>query len=143
MKATGWEAHPPAKPVRARDGSIAAFRCSAFLDRLAGLAQNEGVRESLRFWSSQMSQAIVDPAELRRFAQALKVFNGDLENRMQVLHGQLGNLSQTWRDQENLKFVAEFDQTMVAIRRFVEASNEHIPFLLRKAERVEEYLTQR
>ncbi|HVW38823.1 MAG TPA: WXG100 family type VII secretion target [Pirellulales bacterium] len=90
-----------------------------------------------------MSQAIIDPQEVRRFAQALKVFNGDLENRMQVLHGQLGALSQSWRDQENLKFVAEFEQTMIAIRRFVEASNEHIPFLLRKAERVEEYLQQR
>lgn len=90
-----------------------------------------------------MSQAIVDPQELRRFARALKVFNGDLQNRMQVLHGQLGGLSQSWRDQENLKFVAEFEQTMIAISRFVEASNEHIPFLLRKAERVEEYLSQR
>lgn len=90
-----------------------------------------------------MSKAIADPAEMRRFANALKVFNGDLQNRMQVLHSQLGALSQTWRDQENLKFVQEFEQTMVAIKRFVEASNEHIPFLMRKAERVEEYLTQR
>lgn len=90
-----------------------------------------------------MSKAIVDPAELRRFAQALKVFNGDLQNRMQTLNSQLGALGQTWRDQENLKFTEEFQQTMVAIARFMEASNEHIPFLLRKAERVEEYLTQR
>ena len=90
-----------------------------------------------------MSKAIVDPAELRRFAQALKVFNGDLQNRMQTLNSQLGALSQTWRDQENLKFTEEFQQTMVAIARFMEASNEHIPVLLRKAERVEEYLTQR
>ena len=37
-----------------------------------------------------MPQAIVDPAEMRRFAHALKTFNGDLQNRMQVLHGQLG-----------------------------------------------------
>ena len=29
------------------------------------------------------------------------------------------------------------------IGRFVEASNQHIPFLLRKADRVEEYLQQR
>jgi uncharacterized protein YukE len=90
-----------------------------------------------------MPQAIVDPAEMRRFAHALKTFNGDLQNRMQVLHGQLGALSQTWRDQENLKFSAEFEQTMVAISRFIEASNEHIPFLLRKAERIEEYMQQR
>ncbi|HEX5445720.1 MAG TPA: WXG100 family type VII secretion target [Pirellulales bacterium] len=90
-----------------------------------------------------MSKAIVDPTELRRFAAALKAFNGDLQSRMQVLHSQLGALSQTWRDQENLKFSEEFEQTMVAIKRFVEASNEHIPFLMRKAERVDEYLTQR
>ena len=90
-----------------------------------------------------MPQAIVDPGEMRRFAHALKTFNGDLQNKMQVLHGQLGALSQTWRDQENLKFSAEFEQTMIAISRFIEASNEHIPFLLRKAERIEEYMQQR
>jgi uncharacterized protein YukE len=90
-----------------------------------------------------MPQAIVDPAELRRFAGALKRFNGDLQNQMQALHGQLGALSTTWRDQENLKFTEEFEQTMVAISRFIEASNDHIPFLLRKAERIEEYMQQR
>lgn len=90
-----------------------------------------------------MSKAVVDPAELRRFANALKVFNNDLQTRMQQLHSALGALGQTWRDQENLKFAEEFEQTMVAIKRFVESSNEHIPFLMRKAERVEEYLSQR
>ena len=34
-------------------------------------------------------------------------------------------------------------QTLVVIGRFIEAANQHIPFLLRKAERVEEYLQQR
>ncbi len=37
----------------------------------------------------------------------------------------------------------EFEQTLVVMRRFVEATNQHVPFLLRKAERVEEYLQQR
>jgi hypothetical protein len=32
---------------------------------------------------------------------------------------------------------------MLAIRRFLEVSNQHIPFLMRKAERIEEYLQQR
>src|SRR5437762_360227 len=36
-----------------------------------------------------MPQAIVDPAELRRFAQNLKKFNGELHHGMSVLHGQL------------------------------------------------------
>lgn len=90
-----------------------------------------------------MSQAIVDPAELRRFANNLKRFNADLQHGLSMLHGQLLNLGDTWRDQEHLKFVQEFEQTMAVMERFMEASGQHIPFLLRKAERIEEYLQQK
>jgi uncharacterized protein YukE len=90
-----------------------------------------------------MAHAIVDPEELRRFAHNLKQFNNDLHNRMLVLHGQLVNLGSTWRDKEHEKFSQEFEQTLQVIKRFVEHANEHIPFLLRKAERVDEYLQQR
>ena len=90
-----------------------------------------------------MSQAIVDPSELRRFAQNLKHFNTELQNQMSVLHGQLLSLGQTWRDRENQKFTEEFESTMQAVSKFMEATNQHIPFLLRKAQRIEEYLQQR
>jgi uncharacterized protein YukE len=90
-----------------------------------------------------VSQAIVDPSELRRFAHNLKSFNSELQNQMSVLHGQMLRLGDTWRDQEHTKFAEEFEQTMKVMERFVAVSNEHIPFLLRKAERVEEYLQQR
>jgi uncharacterized protein YukE len=90
-----------------------------------------------------MPQAVVDPAELRRFAHNLKQFNNELHNQMLVLHGQLVGLGDTWRDQEHEKFVQEFEQTMQVIQRFMESANQHVPFLMRKAERVEEYLQQR
>jgi uncharacterized protein YukE len=90
-----------------------------------------------------MPHAIVDPEELRRFAHNLKQFNNDLQSRIAVLHGQLVALGNTWRDKEHEKFSQEFDQTMLAVKRFMEAANLHIPFLVRKAERVEEYLQQR
>ncbi len=90
-----------------------------------------------------MAQAIVDPEELRRFAHSLKQFNMELQNQMGVLHGQLVGLGATWRDQEHIKFAEAFEHTMQAINRFIEATEEHIPFLLRKAERAEEYLQQR
>jgi uncharacterized protein YukE len=90
-----------------------------------------------------MPQAVVDPAELRRFAHNLKQFNNELHNQMLVLHGQLVGLGDTWRDQEHDKFTQEFEQTMQVIQRFMEASNQHVPFLVRKAERIEEYLQQR
>jgi hypothetical protein len=90
-----------------------------------------------------MSQAIVDPGELRRFAAQLKRFNNDLIGQMTMIHGQLIGLNSTWRDREHEKFVEEFEQTLGVIKHFVEATDQHIPFLLRKAERIEDYLQQR
>ena len=90
-----------------------------------------------------MGQAIVNPEELRRFAMQLRAFNNDLLAQMTVLHGQMAGLAQTWRDREHDKFVEEFEQTLQVVKRFVDSTNQHIPFLLRKAERIEEYLQQR
>jgi len=90
-----------------------------------------------------MAKAVVDPAELRRFAQDLKRFNTTLRDQMAVLQARLTELGQTWRDQEQVKFSEAFDQTMRVLVRFADATDKHIPFLLRKAEKIEEYLNQR
>jgi uncharacterized protein YukE len=90
-----------------------------------------------------MPQAIVDPIELRRFAHNLKKFNQELEERLTSLRAQLNALGATWRDQEHKKFVEDFDEHTKVIAKYVEATNEHAPYLLRKAERIEEYLQQR
>jgi uncharacterized protein YukE len=90
-----------------------------------------------------MSQAIVDPNELRRFAHNLKRFTEDLQTSMAGLHGQMLTLGETWRDQEHGKFVQEFENTVKMLEHFMEAAGQHVPFLVHKAERIEEYLQQR
>lgn len=90
-----------------------------------------------------MAKAIVDPEELRRFAHDLKRFNNELHTRLTALHGRLNELGSTWRDQEHKKFAEEFEATIKVLARFVDASEQHIPFLLRKAQRADEYLQQR
>jgi uncharacterized protein YukE len=90
-----------------------------------------------------MAQAVVDPSELRRFAQNLKHFNNDLLSRMRTIQSQLIALGDSWRDQEHEKFSEEFAETMRVIEKFMEASQKHIPFLVRKAEKIEEYLQTR
>ena len=90
-----------------------------------------------------MSQAIVDPNELRRFAHNLKRFSEDMQMSMAGLHGQMLMLSETWRDQEHAKFVQEFENTLKMLEHFMESTSLHVPFLIHKAERIEEYLQQR
>lgn len=90
-----------------------------------------------------MAQAIMDPEEVRRFAEELKRFNGDLQNSMSSLQARFAALGETWQDHEHQKFAADFTDTMKVLRKFIEASNQHGPFLLRKAQKIEDYLGQR
>lgn len=90
-----------------------------------------------------MTQAIMDPESVRRFAEELQRFNRDVEVRMSTLQARFAALGDTWQDQEHIKFSDEFKQTMKALKRFVEISGQQTPYLLRKAQRIEEYLNQR
>src|SRR5258705_6744423 len=93
--------------------------------------------------SNLMAQAIMDPEQVRRFAEELKRFNSDLQDKIVSLQARFAALGDTWQDQEHVKFSEEFKQTMKALKKFVEISNQHTPYLLRKAQRIEEYLNQR
>ncbi len=85
----------------------------------------------------------MDPEEVRRFAKELKRFNDDVAVRASSLNARFAALSGTWQDQEHEKFAEEFLSTMKVLKKFVEVSDKHTPYLLRKAQRIEEYLTQR
>ena len=90
-----------------------------------------------------MPQAMMDPEQVRRFAEELQRFNRDLQNRLGSLQARFGSLGDSWQDQEHIKFSEEFRETLKALKRFMEVSNQHTPYLLRKAQRIEEYLNQR
>lgn len=90
-----------------------------------------------------MAQAIMDPEEVRRFAKELKRFNEDVQVKAASLQARFAALSATWQDQEAEKFAEEFVTTMKVMKKFMEVSEKHTPYLLRKAQRIEEYLDQR
>lgn len=85
----------------------------------------------------------MDPEEVRRFAKELKRFNDDVQVRASALQARFNALSSTWQDQEHEKFAEEFVSTMKVLRKFTEVSETQTPYLLRKAQRIEEYLGQR
>jgi len=90
-----------------------------------------------------MTRAVVDPEELRRFASDLKRFNGELRGEITSLHHRFVKLAETWQDQEQAKFAELFEQMIRMLSKFADAADKHAPLLLRKAERIQEYLNQK
>ncbi len=85
----------------------------------------------------------MDPEEVRRFASELKRFNDDIQNKASSLQARFAALGSTWQDQDHEKFAEEFITTMKVLRKFMEVAEKHTPYLLRKAQRIEQYLDQR
>lgn len=85
----------------------------------------------------------MDPEEVRRFAKELKRFNEDVQNKAGSLQARFAALGSSWQDQEADKFTEEFVTTMKVLKKFMEVADKHTPYLLRKAQRIEEYLSQR
>lgn len=90
-----------------------------------------------------MGKAIIDPAEVRRFAQDLARFNHELETLVAGLHARMRGLERSWQDQEQRKFMAQFEQTVKVLTNFLNVSAQHVAFLNKKAAIIEEYLKQR
>ena len=85
----------------------------------------------------------MDPEEVRRFAKELKRFNEDVQARAAALQARFAAVGGTWQDQEHEKFAEEFVNTMKVLKKFIETAEKHTPFLLKKAQRIEDYLDQR
>ncbi|MCH2133260.1 MAG: WXG100 family type VII secretion target [Phycisphaerales bacterium] len=89
-----------------------------------------------------MAKVIVEPEEVKRFARELARFREELEKGMNHINARLNALGETWRDQEQRKFQEEFEQTMRSLVRFNKATTDHVPYLIRKADKAQEYLDQ-
>jgi uncharacterized protein YukE len=83
--------------------------------------------------------AHINPAAVRKFASHLKAFKEKLEGESKQLRGRFNELaSGEWNDEVHDRFAEEFSQTMMTIAKFINLSEQHIPFLLKKARSIEE-----
>lgn len=87
-----------------------------------------------------MNQAIVDPEQLRQFAAHLHHFAEEMKQRSAGLSSQMNQLEQTWRDEQQRKFAEEFTAQMRQMARLIETTEQHVPYLMRKAEQIDAYL---
>lgn len=87
-----------------------------------------------------MPKAAVDPAELHAFATELKRFNAEVQSEVATLRQRFSRLGESWQDQERAKFAAVLEKTLGVYARLVEATDLQVPFLLRKSQRIQDYL---
>ncbi len=87
-----------------------------------------------------MSQAVVDPEQLRQFAAHLHRFAEEMKQRSTGLASQMNQLEQTWRDEQQRTFSEDFTTQMRQLARLIQATEKHVPYLLRKAEQIDAYL---
>jgi len=88
-------------------------------------------------------QTIMDPREVRRFAQDLK----ERCNELGRLNGQTSAASltvrETWKDSKYDSFVKLLDEAALEIRKFCDYGDRYAEHLNRKAGGVERYLDER
>lgn len=87
-----------------------------------------------------MSKAVVDPEQLRQFAAHLHRFSEEMKQRSAGLASQMNQLEQTWRDEQQRKFSEEFTLQMQQMARLIQTTEQHVPYLMRKAEQIDAYL---
>ncbi|MEM6978093.1 MAG: WXG100 family type VII secretion target [Planctomycetota bacterium] len=87
-----------------------------------------------------MNQAIGDPDQIRQFAATLNRFAAEWKQQSANLSAQMNQLEQTWRDAQQRKFNAEFQDQLRQLQRLIQSTETHVPYLLRKAEQLDEYL---
>lgn len=87
-------------------------------------------------------QAIADPEDLERFARDLNAFSTSLRDSVRRINASFARVGETWRDQEHAKFAHEYEQTVRVLEHFLSVAEEHAPFLMRKAQKVRDYLGQ-
>ncbi|MEZ6136365.1 MAG: WXG100 family type VII secretion target [Pirellulaceae bacterium] len=87
-----------------------------------------------------MAQAIVDPEQLRQFAAMLKRYSQQVRESTTSLLQAQGRLADSWRDQEHAKFAEEFEMQVKLVNKLLEATDKHVPYLLKKAEIIDQYL---
>jgi len=86
----------------------------------------------------EMQGAKIITEELQNFVTNLERFNMEVEEETDSVYGRAKMLGETWRDPSYERFIEEFDRAVQGMRDFVEASNQHIPYLQRKIQEAEE-----
>jgi uncharacterized protein YukE len=87
-----------------------------------------------------MTQAIVDPDEVRRFATLLQEMAAYVHDRKTHVKSSFNELHSVWRDQKYSQFDKVFEESVTRLDQFLRSAQLYADYLKRKAGIVDEYL---
>jgi uncharacterized protein YukE len=90
-----------------------------------------------------MTQVIVNPEEMRRFARNLNEIADAMQSRKVTTNSQFERLKESWKDPKYAQFEETYLRTLVQIDRFTRAAKIYASFLHRKAAKADVYLKGR
>ncbi len=90
-----------------------------------------------------MSQAIVDPEQVRRFASHLDQSSAAIREQKSGTVAGFARLHETWRDDKYARFDQIFTESMKLVERYLQQSEQYSSFLKQKAARAQKFLDQR
>ena len=77
--------------------------------------------------------------ELRAFSSYLKNLSVNLTNEFANAQREMFRVNEGWDDEENLRFMQEFEQTVQVINRISEHMNEYGSFIQKKCDILDLY----
>ena len=86
-----------------------------------------------------MANVIVDPEEMRKFANYLLKLAMDLRTMKMETRYKMHHLNQSWRDNENARFVQQFEQELKPLDKLIQMAEDYRRFLLLKASTLDNY----
>ncbi len=87
-----------------------------------------------------MSQAIIDPAEARRFAADLRQTIKRLRDQQSTVRTHYGQLEEVWKDKKFQQFEKVFGLSLGKLRHFYDEAEMFVQYLERKAQAAERFL---
>ncbi|MBE6334444.1 MAG: hypothetical protein E7071_06460 [Bacteroidales bacterium] len=77
--------------------------------------------------------------ELRAFSTYLKNLSQNLTNEFAIAQREMFRVNEGWNDEENIRFMQEFEQTVQVINRISEYMNEYGVFIQKKCDILDMY----
>lgn len=89
--------------------------------------------------SNTMSQVHANPDDLRDFANRLQACGETIGEEINATSTAFAALGDTWNDAKRAEFEETFNELRECIRRFTEACDDQVPYLLRLADHLDEF----